>query len=198
MAKKPTYEELKKRLKESEEELKLAQKALRDGEEIYRLHFQNASDVIFSIDPELKIISVSPSVERIIGYKPEELGGESFLDLGLLAEEYLEVATSDAKRALSGERIPSSVYEFIAKDGSRRFGEVSAAPLVRNGKVVGLACIARDITDRRQAEQALLEREEMYRSLFENTGTAMEAVMFMSLVGEAKPGTRPVRFMIRM
>jgi PAS domain S-box-containing protein len=176
MVKKPTYEELKKRLKKSEEGLKLAQKALRDGEEIYRLHFENASDVIFSIDPELKIISVSPSVERIIGYKPEELGGKSFLDLGLLAEAYLEVATSDAKRALSGERIPSSVYEFIAKDGSRRFGEVSAAPLVRDGKAVGLACIARDITDRRQAEQALLEREEMYRSLFENTGTAMGIV----------------------
>ena len=176
MVKKPSYEELKKRLKKSEEGLKLAQKALRDGEEIYRLHFENASDVIFSIDPELKIISVSPSVERIIGYKPEELGGKSFLDLGLLAEAYLKVATSDATRALSGERIPSSVYEFIAKDGSRRFGELSAAPLVRDGKVVGLACIARDITDRRQAEQALLEREEMYRSLFENTGTAMGIV----------------------
>ena len=176
MAKKPTYEELKKRLKASEEELKLAQKALRDGEEIYRLHFENASDVIFSIDPELKITSVSPSVERIIGYKPEELGGRSFLDLGLLAEEYLEVATSDAKRALNGEQIPSTVYEFISKDGRRRFGEVSAAPLVRNGKVAGLACVARDITDRRQAEQALLEREEMYRSLFENTGTAMGIV----------------------
>ncbi len=176
MAKKPTNEELKKRLKELQEELKLAQKALMEGEETHRLHFQNASDVLFSIDPNLKILSVSPSVERIIGYKPEELNGESFLDLGLVADEYLEAATSDAMRALSGEGIPSSVYAIIAKDGTRKFGEVSAAPLIRNGKVVGIVCIARDITDRKQAEQTLLEREEMYRSLFENTGTAMGIV----------------------
>ena len=135
MAKKPTKEQTK-RLKDLKEELKLAQKALREGEETYRLHFENASDVIFSIDPDLKILSVSPSVERIIGYKPEELNGESFLDLGLVADEYLEAATSDAMRVLAGEGIPSSVYAFIAKDGTRKFGEVSAAPLVRNGKVV--------------------------------------------------------------
>ncbi|MGD8982558.1 MAG: PAS domain S-box protein [Desulfobacteraceae bacterium] len=176
MAKKPTNEELKKRLKELQEELKLAQKALKEGEETYRLHFENASDVIFSIDPELKILSVSPSVKRIIGYKPEELNGESFLDLGLVADEYLEAATSDAMRVLAGEGIPSSVYAFIAKDGTRKFGEVSAAPLVRNGKVVGIVCVARDITDRKQAEQTLLDREEIYRSLFENTGTAMGIV----------------------
>jgi PAS domain S-box-containing protein len=185
MAKKPTHEELKKRLKELQEELKLAQKALREGEETYRLHFENASDVLFAIDPELKILRVSPSVERIIGYKPEELRGESFLDLGLVADEYLEAVTSDAMRVLSGEQIPSSAYAFIAKDGTRKYGEVSAAPLARNGKVIGIVCIARDITDRRQAEQTLLEREEMYRSLFENTGTAMgiiEEDMTISMV----------------
>ncbi|MGD9034209.1 MAG: PAS domain S-box protein, partial [Desulfobacteraceae bacterium] len=175
MAKKPTKEQTK-RLRELQEELKLAQNALREGEETYRLHFENASDVIFSIDHELKILNVSPSVERIIGYKAEELNGESFLDLGLVADEYLEAATADALRALTGERIPSSVYAFIAKDGTRKFGEVSAAPLVRNGKAVGIACIARDITERKQAEQTLLEREERYRSLFENTGTAMGIV----------------------
>jgi len=168
MAKKPTYEELKKRLKELQGELKLAQKTLREAEETNRLHFENVSDVIFSIDPELKILSVSPSVQRIIGYKPEELKGESFLDLGLVAEEYLEAATSDAMRALNGERIPSSVYEFIAKDGTRRFGEVSATPFVRNGKIIGIACVARDITSHKRAEAALRENEERYGRILES------------------------------
>jgi two-component system cell cycle sensor histidine kinase/response regulator CckA len=167
MAKKPTYEDLKRRVKELQGELKLAQKALREGQETYRLHFENAFDVIFSIDPELKIRSVSPSVERIIGYKPEELNGKSFLDLGLVAEEYLEAATSDAMRALTGERIPSSVYAFIAKDGTRKFGEVSAAPLVQDGKVAGIVCIARDITSNRRIEASLREKEERYRTILE-------------------------------
>lgn len=167
MAKKQTCEELKKRLKKSQEELKQTQKALKEGEETYRLHFENASDVLFAIDPELKILSVSPSVERIIGYKPNELGGRSFLDLGLVADEYLEAATSDAKRALRGERIPSSVYVFIAKDGTRKFGEVSAAPLVKNGQVTGIFCIARDITSNKRVEAALREKEERYRTILE-------------------------------
>jgi len=168
MPKKPTIEALRKRVKEMEKELKRAQKDLQDGEETYRRHFENASDVIFSIDPEFRILSVSPSAEKIIGFKPEELTGRSFPEMGLLSGEYLESAISDVKRVLEGEPMPSSVYEFVAKDGSRKFGEVSAAPLSRNGKIVGLTCVARDITDRKKAEMALMEREERYRTILES------------------------------
>jgi PAS domain S-box-containing protein len=142
-------------------ERKRVEEALWESEEKYRLHFENVSDVIYSIDPEFRVLSVSPSVERLLGYRPEELIGKPFRDLNLLAEEYLETAFSDAMRILAGERISSSVYEFIAKDGTRKFGEVSGAPLVRDGKVAALVSVARDITKRRQLETQLRQAQKM-------------------------------------
>jgi PAS domain S-box-containing protein len=142
-------------------ERKRAEEALRESEEKYRLHFEHVSDVIYSIDPDFRILSVSPSVERILGYRPEELIGKPFQDLNLLTEEYLETAFSDAKRVLAGERISSSVYEFIAKDGTNKFGEVSSAPLVRDGKVAAVISVARDITERKQLETQLRQVQKL-------------------------------------
>jgi len=148
-----------------EEERKRAEEMLRKSEEKYRLHFENVSDVIFSIDPDFKVINVSPSVERVLGYKPDELIGKPFQDLNVLAQDYLEQAFSDIMRVLAGERIDLLEYEFISKDGTRKFGEVSSAPLVRGGKIISVVAIARDITDRKRAEKALRESEEkLFRS----------------------------------
>jgi two-component system cell cycle sensor histidine kinase/response regulator CckA len=147
--------------KEEHRQRKRAEEALRESEERYRLHFENVNDVIFSVDPELRVLSVSPSVERYLGYRPEELIGKAFRDLGLLAAEYLETAFSNTMRVLAGERISSSVYEFIAKDGTRKLGEVSGAPLIRDDKVVGVVSVARDVTERKRLEAQLRQAQKM-------------------------------------
>ena len=129
-------------------ESKRVEDALCDSEQRLRLYFENITDVIYSMDSEFRIVSVSPSVEKLLGYKPEELIGKSFSELNVLAPEYLEAAASDAMRVMAGERIAYSEYEFITKDGRRRFGQVSGAPMLsEEGKVVGLISVARDITD---------------------------------------------------
>jgi len=128
---------------------------LRESEERYRYLFENVFDVIFSIDRQLRILNISPSVERTLGYKPEELIGRSFPDLNILSPESLETAVSDTMRVFDGERIALTVYEFIAKDGTRRFGELSVTPLSRDGEVVSAISVARDITDKKLAEEAL-------------------------------------------
>jgi PAS domain S-box-containing protein len=128
---------------------------LTESEPRYRLHFDQVSDVIYSVDRELRIVTISPSVERLLGYRPEELIGVRFSELGILAPEYLETAMSDTMRVLRGEQIDSTVYEFAAADGTRRYGEVSGAPIVEGGEIRGVISVARDITDRVSAEQAL-------------------------------------------
>jgi len=161
------------KLKQEIEEHKQAREALRESESLHRLHFENVSDVIYSVDPELKITNISSSVERVLGYKPEELIGRSFQELNLLAPEYLEQAASDTMHVLGGERITSAVYQFIARDGIKKWGDVSGAPLIRDGQIVALISVARDITERKQAEEALQESEERYRSLFEQSNDAI-------------------------
>jgi PAS domain-containing protein len=64
---------LKHRIQELEQsvlDLKKAEESLREREEKYRLAFENTSDGIFTIDPDFNISSITPSVERQLGYKP--------------------------------------------------------------------------------------------------------------------------------
>jgi len=132
------------------------EEALRDSEERHRLCFENASDVIYSVDPEGTILSMSPAVERLLGYKPEELIGRNMAELHVVPPEKLEQALIDTMRALAGERIISSDGEFLAKDGSVKFGEISGAPIFsRDGKVIAAIFVARDITERRRMEEEL-------------------------------------------
>jgi len=146
-----------------------AKEALLASEQRYRLHFENASDVIYSYDTELEVLSVSPSVRRILVYTPEELVGKSFMELNVLAPESLESALSDAMRTLAGERVTAAEYVFVAKDGTRVFGEVSGAPIERDGNVVGVVSVARDITKRKQAEEALRASEQTRRLLIDES-----------------------------
>jgi len=148
-------------------EQKQAIKALQKSEEQHRIYFENISDVIFSIDPDFRIINISPSVERILGYKPDKMIGKPIQDLNVLDPDSLEKAFSDTMKVFSGERIPLSQYEFISKDGTRKFGEVSASPLIREGKVVAMISVARDITERKRIEDALKQSEEKYRIVLE-------------------------------
>jgi two-component system, cell cycle sensor histidine kinase and response regulator CckA len=136
--------------------LKKTEKALKESEEKYRIHFENIFDVIYSLDREMRIIHVSPSVERALGYSPEELIGRVFTDLPILERESVGPALSNMVQMLAGERVAGAEYTFIARDGARRVGEVNGAPLrSKDGEIVGTVSVARDITQRKQAEETL-------------------------------------------
>ena len=135
--------------------------ALRESEEKYRLHFENVSDVIFSIDSELMLISISPSVEKVLGFMAEELTGKPIHELQILGRDCLEEVSADIRNVLAGDSIPEKVYQFISKQGALRFFEVSVAPLLHDGKAAAVICVARDITERKQAEEWLLRERSM-------------------------------------
>jgi PAS domain S-box-containing protein len=129
---------------------------LKESENRYRLSFENVTDVIYIIDTNLNIISMSPSVERILGYKPEDFIGHPVSDLGnILAPESFNQAVADVVPVLKGKTIPVKVYEFIAKNGTIKYGEVSGSPIMREGRVIGIISVARDITERELADEAL-------------------------------------------
>lgn len=141
-------------------ERKRVESALRESEEKYRRDFNNVSDVIYSYDLDLKIINISPSVEKILGFTPDEMIGKAFPELNVLAPEYLDLGLSDTLKVFSGETIRSA-YEFIAKDGTRIYGEIFGSPLLsKDGQIIGVVSIARDITERKRAEEGLKRAHE--------------------------------------
>ena len=148
---------------------KQAEEALRENEERYRLHFEHVGDVVYAIDNEPRVVDISPSVERILGYRPDEIVGKRLDELQLIPPEYLELTRSNTLRVLKGERVGPTEYEFIAKDGKRVFAEISAAPIIKDGGVVGGIDIGRDITERKSAELALEESERRYRTVVDES-----------------------------
>jgi PAS domain S-box-containing protein len=148
-----------RKLEKKMSDLEIANQELRILEEKYRLIFENATDVICAIDRDLNMVSVSPSVERILGYKPQDFIGRPVSDLGkILTQESFKQAIADIGVILKGNTIEATIYQFIMKDGTIKHGEVSGSPVIREGKVTGIISVARDITERKQAEEELLFR----------------------------------------
>jgi PAS domain S-box-containing protein len=163
MGEKSIYQELKKRVHDLEDIAPYRRHTVGDLLEAarkYRIHFSLAKDVIFTIDRTYTVTSVSPSVEGVLGYKPEELVGKSLAELTVVPPEYLEKALHEAQRILQGEKISSSTYQFITREGSVKYGEVSGEPYLHDGRSRAIISIARDITERMRFEEQLLAKEK--------------------------------------
>ncbi|MBD3165339.1 PAS domain S-box protein [bacterium] len=141
---------------------------LRESEERYRLLADNSNDIIKVLDRDLRFTYVSPAVETLTGYTVSE-----YVELPLdavLTEESLERALSSHQGRPEGdssERI--NVLEHRRKDGSTWWAETITKPFLNDaGKFVGYLAATRDITKRKQVEDALLESEQFYRDTFHN------------------------------
>ena len=151
-------------------DLEAANQELRTLEEKYRLSFENINDVIFVVDADFKILSMSGGVEKEVGYSPQDFIGRSVADLGsIFTPQSLERAISHASRVFKGEFVPPSIYEVIAKDGTIKITEVSGSPIMHDGNISGMVAVARDITQRKQMEDALKKSEENFRNFLNNS-----------------------------
>ena len=126
------------------------------AEERYRLLADNASDVIVTTDPELRLTYVSPSVTRDSGYTAEEALAMPLE--GMVTPESWAHLRSALERA--GERSDDEPVELgiemVRKDGTRRFLHVRARAMRdASGRLTGFCAAARDVTARRQAEREL-------------------------------------------
>ncbi len=152
-------------------DLEIAHQKLKGLEERYRLSFENVTDIIFTVDTDLNISTVSPSLEKILGYPLSDFVGQPVSVLGkVLTPESLEHALREIDLILKGETIRASIYRLITADGTMKYGEVSGSPIMHNDRIVGMISIVRDITARKQAEDELKRlNQELERRVAERT-----------------------------
>ncbi|NPU84448.1 MAG: PAS domain S-box protein [Syntrophaceae bacterium] len=144
-----------------------AEEALRRSEEYFRAITENASDILFITDEWGVIRYVTPSVERIAGYRPDELLGTSTFDL--FVPEDLPRAVADFEKALRTKdvAIPNR-FRIRHKDGSERIMEGVGKNLLHNPAIAGFVVNVRDVTEQRRVEEALRATEERFRLITEN------------------------------
>ncbi|HEV7843232.1 MAG TPA: PAS domain S-box protein [Pyrinomonadaceae bacterium] len=143
---------------------KAAEEALRESEENLRELFENANDIIYTHDLEGNYASLNKAGERVTGYTREEAMRMNASQV--VAPEYLELArTMIARKVVDAHVQTFYELEIITKDGRRVPLEVSTQLVYEDGKPTGVQGIARDITKRKRAEEALRESEERYREL---------------------------------
>jgi diguanylate cyclase (GGDEF)-like protein/PAS domain S-box-containing protein len=165
-------------------ERKQAQKEQEESERRYRLLADNASDIIWTMDMNLRFTYESPSVTRIRGYTPEEAMTLTMEET--LTPASLEVGTKALAEELALEgadqrdssRSRTLELEHTCKDGSTVWLEVTTTFLRdENGRAVGLLGASRDISERRRAEQEL---EESRRLLENVTKGITEGILLLS------------------
>jgi nitrogen fixation negative regulator NifL len=149
-------------VKQDVTERKRSEEALRRSEEYHRSLLDNALDLIVVLDADATVRYASPSIERILGYRPHELIGTSTLDR-LHPDDTQRVMDALVQgRATPGLTV-SIEYQVRHKDGSYRILEAIASNLLDHPAVAGIIVNARDVTERRQSERAQQRLREHLR-----------------------------------
>jgi len=149
-------------------ERKQAQEALRKAHELLRFHLDRTPLAHVGIDMQARINEWNPAAESIFGYTRPEAHGRPVLDL---VPADVRSAVQEVLDTLYGGNNASYSQRGnnLTKDGRIISCEWLNTPLLdEQGQVIGIACMAQDVTERERAQQALARSEERYRSLAEN------------------------------
>ena len=170
---KESYAGLEQRVADRTEEL-------RESNQTLRTLIQAAPLPILAIDRDANIRMWNPAAERIFGWTEQEVLGHPLPILFPEGEE--EQARAGLERVMGGEALAGLEVRRQKKDGSPVDVGIWTAPLRgAKGDITGVMGVIADLTERKQAEEALRDSEERYRTLFVQS---RDAIFISSLNGE--------------
>ncbi|MGA9048761.1 MAG: PAS domain S-box protein [Dehalococcoidia bacterium] len=150
-----------------------AEEALDESERRFQRIIEHVNDIFYILDPNLEIVYVSPHVESALGYTVAEVlnSWRNYVTdnpMNLAAYEKTQMALT------TGEKQLPYLQEFMHRDGTKRLAEINESPLKNyKGEVIGIVGAARDMTERKKAEEALKKSEEKFRILSEKSITGI-------------------------
>jgi PAS domain S-box-containing protein len=162
------------------------QQALRHSEEYFRALTENSQDAIAILDSNGTIRYEGPSIERILGYEPQDRVGKSAFEL-IHPEDMSRVVNSFAELMRKPRSTLRAEVRLQHKDGSWRTFEAVGNNLLDDPAVRGVVANFRDITERKQAEEALRESEEKLKHYLDSSP---EAILICDTRGNFLYGNR--------
>ncbi|MCW5600686.1 PAS domain S-box protein [Nitrosomonas sp.] len=134
---------------------KIMEGALRESEARYRSIFNAVDDIIFSVESDGTLSSISPSFERLTGWLPSEWIGKHFSPLVYPGDQARVQALFE--RLLAREAIPAFPMRLMKKEGTYLDAEIRSVA-IDHGDTVAVFGILRDITERKCAEEIIFRR----------------------------------------
>jgi PAS domain S-box-containing protein len=165
---------------------KRVEEALRESEERYRELFENAKDALYVHDLSGRYVSLNRAAEKLIGFNRDEIIGKHFSNF-VVPRDLKHVRKNFCKK-LDEESETSYEIDLLTKDRRRVPVEVVSRLIYENGEPVGVQGTARDITERKRAQEALqmysrrlieaqeAERQSLARELHDEIGQVLTAV----------------------
>lgn len=146
-------------------ERRRAEYQLRKSEEKHRSLIEQISQTIFTIDKRGKFTYISPAINRILGYTPDELIGKHFYTL--VPSEERHTLGNELKEAESGQNRQTD-FKMIDKSGNPRWVRILVQPLRENNNLMGITGLIGDINDWKQTENALQQCKLIYKAVVED------------------------------
>ncbi len=149
-------------------EVHKAQEKLRQSEELYRDLFENTTELIHSVDANGEILYVNTMWKEALGYGEEEVKNKNIL-------HFVHPQSTDRYRdamnqVFQGQKINNLDIDFLTKDSKVILLEGNLSfKKSKEGKIVAIRGIFRDITERRRAEQTIKLSEERYRAIYDQS-----------------------------
>ena len=143
---------------------KKAEEISQENEKRYRRLVENSPDIIYRISvPNGNLEYVSPAVKNITGYLPDEWLNHHNIFREIIPPNQWDNFILEFSNALKGRVTPIREYRIVQKNGSMRWVNQRTVPVRNNaGEIVAIEGIITDITDRRQAEEALKSQRDRY------------------------------------
>ncbi len=158
-------------------ERKNAEKALKESEEKYRNIIENMLDGFYKADANGNVTLINSSITKILGFSKDEIIGKPVASFYAHSNER-KLFLEKIKEKGSVENYPA---ELQRKEKSNILIETNAQIIFKNGEYDGVEGVFRNVTERKQIQQALKQSEENYRLL---TETMKDVVVKISTTGE--------------
>jgi PAS domain S-box-containing protein/putative nucleotidyltransferase with HDIG domain len=151
----------------------------KQAEEKFKVVFDSAPDAHYIYDLNGKFVDGNEMVEEMLGYRKDKLVGKTYLELNFFLESQIPKITAILEKNILGKSTGPDEFTLIPKSGGKIEVEVVTHPVMIDGETLVLG-IARDITERKQAELAVIESEERYRNIVEASLLGMHMYEFQS------------------
>jgi len=131
--------------------------------------FENSYDYIYLHDKAGNILDVNEVVVKNLGYSKQEILSMNATDFLSIEENIVEIQGAITETVQTGKVKKPRTYTVKKKDENLIYIEVNTIPLKRKGEIYAILGIGHDVTEFKKVEQKLIESEEKYRFLSENT-----------------------------